>query len=207
MENEIKDTYLTISSATEEQLFKDKGSKFFSYAYPVSTKEQAEEIVQNVRSAHHSARHCCYAWRVGQLSFSYRANDDGEPSGSAGAPIYNQILSAGVTNVLVVVVRYFGGVLLGVPGLVNAYKTAAQLALSSAETVEMTVEKPFSVHFTYPQMNTVMRIMKDSGARITGQDFKTECVLYFSVRLSLENKIREAFAAQLYSAVLKDELL
>lgn len=205
MENEIKDTYLTISSPTEEQLFKDKGSKFFSYAYPVSSREQAEEIVQSVRTAHHSARHCCYAWRVGQLSHSYRVNDDGEPSSSAGAPIYNQILSAGLTDVLVVVVRYFGGVLLGVPGLINAYKTAAQMALASAETEERTVEKPFSVRFTYPQMNTVMRIMKDFGTRITGQDFKNECVLYFSVRLSLEGKIREAFTRQLYSAVLKEE--
>ncbi|MDD4820131.1 MAG: YigZ family protein [Flavobacteriales bacterium] len=202
MAEDIKDTYLTVSQVLDSPaLFKDKGSKFFAYVYPVENEEQVKEYVQVLRAEHHSARHYCYAWRMGKLDFSYRANDDGEPSATAGVPIYNQILSFGLTNVLVVVVRYFGGTLLGVSGLINAYKTAAQIALSEAVIEERVVEKDFTADFDYPQMSGVMKIMKDYDLRVRSQDFNVKCHLHFSVRLSQIEKIKTAFE-ELYTVKL-----
>ena len=128
-----KDTYKTIITASEEVLFKDRNSKFFGYAFPVTTEEEIREHLEQLKKKHHSARHGCYAWQLGKEDLHYRANDDGEPSNSAGMPIYGQIQSFEVTNILIVVVRYFGGVKLGVGGLINAYKTAAQMALEVAQ--------------------------------------------------------------------------
>lgn len=202
---EIKDTYLTVSEEINQPiLFKDKGSKFYAYVYHVENEEQVKQHVQALKAEHYSARHHCYAWRMGQLEYSYRANDDGEPSSTAGVPIYNQILSFGLTNVLVVVVRYFGGILLGVSGLINAYKSATQMALAEAEKQEKIVEKDFVAYFDYPQMSAVMKIMKDYDLRITSQDFNVKCCLYFSVRLSKIEKIKTAFE-DLYTVKLVED--
>ena len=133
---DLKDTYNTILKPTEEVLFKDKNSKFFGYAYPVTTEDEVKNQLAILKKQHHSARHWCYAYQIGTEIIVYRANDDGEPNNSAGQPIYGQIQSFEITNILIVVVRYFGGVKLGVGGLINAYRTAAQLALENAKIIE-----------------------------------------------------------------------
>ena len=133
----IKDTYKTITDASEETLFKEKNSKFFGYAFPIQNEDDVKSHLETIKKQHHSARHWCYAYQIGNRTiFSYRANDDGEPNNSAGMPIYGQIQSFDVTNILIVVVRYFGGVKLGVGGLINAYKTSAQLALESSKIID-----------------------------------------------------------------------
>ena len=154
---------------SEEVIFKDRGSKFLGYAYPLIKEENVKQLVDNLKSQHHKARHWCYAWQIGVEDVHYRVNDDGEPNNSAGQPIYGQILSKDVTNVLVVVVRYFGGTKLGVGGLVNAYKTAAQLALESSKIVIKTINTQFQLSFEYAQMNVVMRIIKETSADIIEQ--------------------------------------
>ncbi len=179
---EVKDTYRTIVSASEETLFKDRGSKFFGYAFPVSTEEEIKEHIQNLKKQHHTARHWCYAWQLGTDKIRFRANDDGEPSNSAGQPIYGQILSKEITNVLVVVVRYFGGTKLGVGGLINAYRTGAQMALEASEIVQRTIDIHFQLTFDYPHMNKVMRIIKDRKLDIVSQKMELQCEYVISVR-------------------------
>ena len=183
MAEQIKDTYQSIPS-TAEGLYKEKGSRFISLAYPVETEEEIKEILDGLRKEYHDARHHCYAWRLGHLGDKYRANDDGEPSGSAGRPILGQIDSKGLSDVLVVVVRYFGGIKLGVPGLIRAYKTATADALENAGVVEKTAKKRFKISFGYLDMNSVMKAVKDLGADISNQDFGESCSLEASVRLS-----------------------
>src|SRR5690554_4830238 len=150
-----KDTYKTLTKPSNEVLFKDKNSKFFGYAFPVLNEDQVKEHLENLKKQHHSARHWCYAYQLGtdENNLQFRANDDGEPNNSAGMPIYGQIQSFEVTNILVVVVRYFGGVKLGVGGLVTAYKTAAQMALEQADIIEKTIDIHFLIHFDYKNMN------------------------------------------------------
>ena len=148
-----KDTYRTIVNASPEVLFKDRNSKFLGYAFPVTTEEEVRDHLETLKKKHHSARHWCYAWQMGTENPSYRANDDGEPNNSAGMPIYGQIQSFDVTNILVVVVRYFGGVKLGVGGLINAYRNAAQLALEASDIEEKTIDLLFELHFDYKDMN------------------------------------------------------
>jgi len=177
-----KDTYKTIVKASEEVLFKEKGSKFFGYAFPVSSEEQIKEHLENLKKQHHSARHWCYAWQLGKSYEHYRANDDGEPSNSAGMPIYGQLQSFDVTNILVVVVRYFGGTKLGVGGLIQAYKTAAQMALETCRIVERTIDETFLLKFEYPEMNTVMRIIKDEDLKIVNQKMELNCEIEIAVR-------------------------
>ena len=143
MEFTEKDTYKTIAVASEEVLFKEKNSKFFGYAFPVTSEEEVKKILEHLRKEHFSARHWCYAYQIGTEKIQYRANDDGEPNNSAGMPIYGQIQSFEVTNILVVVVRYFGGIKLGVGGLISAYKNTAQMALENSEIVERTIDKHF----------------------------------------------------------------
>lgn len=177
-----KDTYKTIVKPSEEVLFKEKGSKFFGYAFPVSSEEEIKECLENIKKQHHAARHFCYAWQLGNHYENYRVNDDGEPSNSAGMPIYGQLQSFEVTNVLVVVVRYFGGTKLGVGGLIQAYKNAAQMALERCKIVEKTIDEIFLLKFEYPEMNTVMRIIKEEEINIISQQMELNCTIEISVR-------------------------
>lgn len=180
---EGKDTYRTIAQPTTA-IFKDKGSKFLAYSYPISTEEEAKERIQALKKEHFSARHHCYAWKVGAGGEHFRANDDGEPSGTAGRPILGQILSFDVTNVLIVVVRYFGGTLLGTSGLINAYKTSSSLALQEASIVEEIVKKQFLLKFEYPLQNQVMKIIKDDQLDILKSNYTGDCELLIAVRLN-----------------------
>ena len=182
MEFSENDTYKTISSASEEVLYKEKNSKFFGYAFPVSNEEEIKEYLDRLRKEHFSARHWCYAYQIGTEKIQYRANDDGEPNNSAGMPIYGQIQSFEVTNVLVVVVRYFGGVKLGVGGLISAYKTAAQMALENSEIVEQTINKFFTISFEYVHLNKVMRIIKEKNLQIVSQKMEMDCEIQISIR-------------------------
>jgi uncharacterized YigZ family protein len=171
---EIKDTYITIAKATEEILFKEKSSKFFGYAFPIQSEEEVKPIIEQLRKQHPHAVHYCYAYQIGTEKISYRANDDGEPSNTAGAPIYGQIQSFGVTNVLLVVVRIFGGIKLGVGGLISAYKTTAQLVLEEAEIIEKTIDISFLITFDYKNMNKVMRVIKEKKLDIVTQTMELE---------------------------------
>ena len=178
------DEFKTITAASEEILFKDRNSKFYGYAFPVTSEEEVKELLETLRKKHHSARHWCYAWQIGTEDPQYRANDDGEPSNSAGMPIYGQLQSFEVTNVLVVVVRYFGGVKLGVGGLINAYKTAAQMALENSKVVQRTVDVFFGIQFDYPETSQVMRLISEDNLRIVDQEFKANCKIKLAVRKS-----------------------
>jgi uncharacterized YigZ family protein len=165
----LKDTYNTIEIAPNELLFKEKNSKFFGYAYPIQSEEEVKPLIDILRKQHPNAGHFCYAYQIGTDAFTYRANDDGEPSNSAGMPIYGQIQSFSVTNVLLVVVRVFGGVKLGVGGLISAYKTTAQMVLESCEIVEKTIDIHFSITFDYQNMNKVMRVIKEKKLEMVSQ--------------------------------------
>jgi len=172
---EINDTYQTIAFESEEVLFKEKGSKFFGYAYPIESEEEVKPIIENLRKLHPHAVHYCYAYQLGTApKISYRANDDGEPSNTAGAPIYGQIQSFGVTNVLVVVVRIFGGIKLGVGGLISAYRTTAQMTLEVCEILEKTIDVQFLISFDYKNMNKVMRVIKEKKLEITSQEMEMD---------------------------------
>ena len=175
-------TYKTIASTTQAE-FKDKGSRFIAFAYPIQTLEEVKQYVSILKEEHHKARHWCYAYRLGVDGTQFRANDDGEPAGSAGRPILGQIDSAGLTDVLVIVVRYFGGTLLGVPGLIHAYKTAAAEALTVAEVIEKNVEKMVWLRCEYPYLNEAIRITKQNQGNIIEQDLQLDCRL--TVRLPL----------------------
>jgi uncharacterized YigZ family protein len=175
------DTYKTIARPSEG-IFRDRGSKFLGYAYPVSSDADIKPIVAKLKVEHPKANHHCWAIRLGIDRSVFRVNDDGEPSGTAGRPILNTLLSKNITNVLVVVVRYFGGTLLGVPGLINAYKLATEAALESAEIIEKTVNDIYTITFEYPQMNEVMRIIKDEQLQVLEQAAELNCNIKFSVR-------------------------
>ncbi len=192
METE-KDTYKTILKASEEVLFKERGSKFFGYAFPVVSEEEVKEHIENLKKTHHTARHFCYAWQLGKNYEQYRANDDGEPSNSAGMPIYGQLQSFDVTNVLVVVVRYFGGTKLGVGGLIQAYKTAAQMALETCKIVERTIDETFLISFGYPELNTVMRILKEENVEVLKQNMELDCTFEIAVRKRDAARVFEVF--------------
>lgn len=188
-----KDTYKTIDTATEAVLFKDKNSKFFGYAYPISYEDDVKDHIKDLKKEHHAARHWCYAYQIGTEDLIYRANDDGEPNNSAGMPIYGQIQSFDVTNILIVVVRYFGGVKLGVGGLINAYKTTAQLSLESAKILTKTINIEYLIQFDYKNMNTVMRIIKEKNLNITNQKLELDCQITISVRKNDAKQIFEIF--------------
>lgn len=188
-----KDQYKTILTPSEEVLYKEKGSKFFGYAFPVTSEDQIKEHLDALRKQHHSARHWCYAWQMGKSYEHYRANDDGEPSNSAGMPIYGQLQSFEVTNILVVVVRYFGGTKLGVGGLVQAYKTTAQMALEASKIYEKTIDETFILKFEYPELNTVMRIIKDEDLNITHQKMELNCEFEISIRKKDAERIFSIF--------------
>ena len=188
-----KDTYKTIATASEEVLYKEKNSKFFGYAFPVTTEDEIKEILERLRKEHYSARHWCYAYQIGTEKIQYRANDDGEPNNSAGMPIYGQIQSFEVTNVLIVVVRYFGGVKLGVGGLISAYKIAAQMALENSEIVERTIDKHFIISFGYTNMNKVMRIIKEKNLQIISQKMEMDCEIEISIRKKNVQNLLDTF--------------
>ena len=188
-----KDTYKTIAAASEEVLYKEKNSKFFGYAFPVTTEEEIKEILEHLRKEHFSARHWCYAYQIGTEKIQYRANDDGEPNNSAGMPIYGQIQSFEVTNVLIVVVRYFGGVKLGVGGLISAYKITAQMALENSEIVERTIDKHFIISFGYANMNKVMRIIKEKNLQIISQKMEMDCEIEISIRKKNVQNLLDTF--------------
>lgn len=188
----MTDSFLTIENAVEG-LFKDKGSKFIAYAIPVETEEEIKEHIQKFKKAHHSARHHCYAWRLGANKKRFRMNDDGEPSSTAGKPILGQIKRMELTNILVVVVRYFGGTLLGVSGLINAYKEAAADALGNATIIEKLVETTFKIKFDYQNMNPVMRIFKEESLEQKENKFELRCDITSSIRKSEAERIFEKF--------------
>ena len=177
-----KDTYKTINKSTKAVLFKDRNSKFYGYIFPIQTEQDVKPYLDNLKKEHHAARHWCYAYQLGTEKIGYRANDDGEPNNSAGMPIYGQIQSFEVTNVLIVVVRYFGGVKLGVGGLINAYKTAAQMTLDASIIIVKTININFLVSFDYKNMNAVMRIIKEKQLNITNQKLEMDCQITISVR-------------------------
>jgi uncharacterized YigZ family protein len=169
---EFKDTYNTIDFPSSAVLFKEKNSKFFGYAFPIQSEEDVKPIIETLRKQHPNAGHFCYAYQIGADVITYRANDDGEPSNSAGMPIYGQIQSFSVTNVLIVVVRIFGGVKLGVGGLITAYKTTAQMVLETCEIVEKTIDIHFTITFDYKNMNKVMRVIKEKKLEIVNQEME-----------------------------------
>ena len=180
---EIKDTYYTIVDKAQG-LYKEKGSKFFSYAFPVSNEDEVKPILQDLRKEFHDARHHCYAYVIGYDGERWRVNDDGEPSSTAGKPIRGQIISRNLTNTLVVVVRYFGGTKLGVSGLLNAYKAAAADALDAAKIVERTIDEIYKVSFAYPATNDMMRLINEEDLPIINQEFDASCSITVGVRLS-----------------------
>ena len=184
-ENTIRDSYKSIPGPAEG-LFKDNGSRFISFAFPVETEEEIKDIVADLKKKYHDARHHCFAYRLGYLGDRFRANDDGEPSSSAGRPILGQIDSRGLSDVLVVVVRYFGGIKLGIPGLIRAYKTSTAQALDNAGSVEKIAGNWYGVSFDYSGMNQVMKVLKDMDLRQKDQDFGARCSLKAWVRLSYE---------------------
>ena len=188
-----EDTYKTISKPSIGELFKDKNSKFIGYAFHVENEDQIKTHIEEVKKEHYSARHWCYAYQLGTETTTFRANDAGEPNNSAGMPIYGQIQSFEVTNVLVIVVRYYGGVKLGVGGLINAYKTGAQFALEASEIVEKTINKQFILKFEYKNMSKVMRILKENQIEILNQTLELDCLLEISVRKGNASKIFELF--------------
>ena len=190
LENDI---YKTIALPSEEVLFKEKNSKFFGYAFPVTTEEEVKEHLEQLRKDHFSARHWCYAYQIGIEKIQYRANDDGEPNNSAGMPIYGQIQSFEVTNVLIVVVRYFGGVKLGVGGLISAYKTTAQMALENAEIIEKTIDIHFLISFGYANMNKVMRIIKEKNLQIVAQKMEMDCEIEIATRKKSVQNLLDTF--------------
>ncbi|TRW99794.1 IMPACT family protein [Flavobacterium gawalongense] len=169
---EFKDTYNTIEFPSSEILFKEKNSKFFGYAYPIQSEDEVKPIIDSLKKQHPNAGHFCYAYQLGTDTITYRANDDGEPSNSAGMPIYGQIQSFSITNVLIVVVRIFGGVKLGVGGLISAYKTTAQMVLETCEIVEKTINIHYSITFDYKNMNKVMRVIKEKRLEIVTQEME-----------------------------------
>ncbi|SNB24795.1 conserved hypothetical protein [Flavobacterium psychrophilum] len=190
---EIQDTYFTINKPATEVLFKEKNSKFFGYTFPITSEEDVKRQIENLKKQHFSARHWCYAYQIGTDKIQYRANDDGEPNNSAGMPIYGQIQSYNVTNILVVVVRYFGGIKLGVGGLITAYKTTAQMALDESEIIEKTINIHFVVGFDYKNMNKVMRVIKEKNITIVSQKMEESCQIEIASRKKNASSIFDIF--------------
>ena len=182
------DIYKTIAS-TSQGIFKEKGSRFVSFAVPISSQEEIKPIIDKIRKEHHEARHHCYAYIIGHERIIWRVNDDGEPSGTAGRPILGQINSFGLTNIIIVVSRYFGGTLLGVSGLINAYRSAAGSALRNAELTEKTVNEYYKITYPYISMNDVMKILKEENIGQSEQSFDIECHILLNFRVSVKEKV------------------
>ena len=187
------DTYHTIAGPAEG-LYKEKGSKFLAFAFPVRSIEEVKQHLDRLRKEYFDARHHCYAYILGPRKDAYRVNDDGEPSGTGGRPIHGQLLSADLTDTLIVVVRYFGGILLGASGLANAYKVAARDAIGNAEVVEKTIDVSYRLHFEYALMNDVMRMLKELGVQPRNQEFNLDCRMDVSVRQSQSVRVYDALS-------------
>jgi uncharacterized YigZ family protein len=188
---QVEDFYKTVTEASKGSVIKEKGSKFLGHVFPVSTEQEVKSILVALKKQHPAARHCCYAWRLGVEKFQYRVNDDGEPSNSSGQPIYGQILSYDLTNVLIVVVRYFGGVKLGVGGLVRAYKACAQLSLQNAAIIQRPIEKILFLEFDYSNMSKVMRVLKSNKLTISKQILLEYWVLEIGVKNSQYDTVKK----------------
>ena len=190
---ESSDTYKTIAFPSEEILYKEKNSKFFGYAFPMASETEIKTLIEPLRKKHFNAVHFCYAFQTGIEKISFRANDDGEPNNSAGMPIYGQIQSFGLTNVLIVVVRFFGGTKLGVGGLISAYKTAAQMAIEASEIVEQTIDVHFLISFDYKNINKVMRVIKEKNLEMVSQKMETGCEIEIATRKKNAERIFDIF--------------
>lgn len=186
----FSDTYKTIKDSSSG-FFKDRGSKFYAHAFPVKTEEEVKEHLKALRVQYHDARHHCYAYALGPDRSAYRINDDGEPSGTAGKPIHGQLLSYDLTDVLVVVIRYFGGTKLGIPGLINAYREATRDALNASIILEKTVNETLLLSYDYPLMDVVMRYCKEKNLTIIETQFELDCKVKLSVRLSKVQEVLE----------------
>ncbi|MEN8704351.1 MAG: YigZ family protein [Polaribacter sp.] len=187
------DSYKTILEPTKETLFKERSSKFFGFSFPVTNEEDVKDCLEGVKKTHYSARHFCYAYQIGTKDVKYRVNDDGEPNNSAGMPIYGQIQSFEVTNILIVVVRYFGGTKLGVGGLISAYKTSAQITLDASEIVKKTIDVSYQLNFEYDMMNKVMRVLKEKNINLISQKMDLTCEYVVSVRKKESKAIFDIF--------------
>ena len=198
----IVDIFKTIKSASEETLFKDKNSKFYGFAFPVNNEDEVKNELEKVKKIHPNAGHHCYAYQIGVEDIIYRANDDGEPNNSAGMPIYGQIQSFDITNVLIVVVRYFGGAKLGVSGLINAYRSSAKITIESSEIIEKIVEVYFKIIFDYDMMSKVLRILKEKNIEIIQQKLELNCEYIIAVRKKESKSILEFFK-NLYKVEIK----
>ncbi len=198
------DSYRSIATKSEG-LFKDNGSRFIALAYPVETEDEVREIVSSLKKEYHDARHHCYAYRLGCRGDIFRANDDGEPSSSAGKPILGQINSNGLSDILIVVVRYFGGIKLGIPGLIRAYRTSSADAIANSEIVTKIASRRFRLEFGYLEMNSVMKIIKDMKLEPAGQDFGNTCRMDVSVRLSACGDFTERISNVSGCSILRDE--
>jgi uncharacterized YigZ family protein len=185
------DTYKTIG-ANSEGVYKEKGSKFLAFAMPVFSIDDVKALIEHYRKTYYDARHVCFAYSLGPLREEYRVSDDGEPSGTAGRPIFGQINAFGLTNILVIVVRYFGGVLLGTGGLVTAYKSAAAIAIGAAEIIEKTIDIDFKVRFEVRFMNDVMRVVKSLGAQVVEQQYEMDCMMQLRIRKDDAGRLTEA---------------
>ncbi len=200
---EIKDTYKTIDQPTQEILYKEKNSKFFGFAFPVNTSDEIKFYIEQLKKQHFGAVHFCYAYQIGVEKIEFRANDDGEPSNSAGLPIYGQIQSFGLTNILIVVVRYFGGTKLGVGGLITAYKTTAQLVLENASIIEKTINVQFKITFDYKNTNKVMRIIKEKQLVVHSQKMDESCELIIVTRKKNAELVFDIFNTIFEISILK----
>ena len=185
------DTYKTIG-ANGEGVYKEKGSKFLAFAMPVFSVDDVKALIEHYRKTYYDARHVCFAYSIGPLREEYRVSDDGEPSGTAGRPIFGQINAFGLTNILVIVVRYFGGVLLGTGGLVTAYKSASAIAIRAAEIIEKTIDIDFKVQFEVRFMNEVMRIVKSLGAQVVEQQYEMDCMMRLRIRKDDAGRLTDA---------------
>jgi uncharacterized YigZ family protein len=198
---ESKDTFKTLAFPSTEILFKEKNSKFFGYAFPVQSEAEVKPIIDSLRKQHPNAGHYCYAYQIGTDTIVYRANDDGEPSNTAGIPIYGQIQSFAVTNILLVVVRIFGGVKLGVGGLISAYRTTAQITLESSEIVEKTIDIHYLVSFDYKNINKVMRVIKEKNIDIASQKMELSCEIEIITRKKNAEMIFDIFNSMFEVAI------
>ena len=187
------DSYKTVLKPSKEIIFKERKSKFYGYVFPIKNEDEVKPILEALKKQHYTANHVCYAWQLGVEKIRYRANDDGEPNNSAGMPIYGQIQSFGVTNVLVAVARIFGGTKLGVGGLISAYRMAAQLALQEARIVSKTLRKEVELSFDYKEMDKVMRIIKQQQLEMSFQKMEMDCTLIISVRKTESAHIKKMF--------------
>jgi uncharacterized YigZ family protein len=191
-------TFKTILNSSEA-LFKDKGSKFIAYAHPVATEQDAKDFIRKIKEAHPKASHHCYAYRLKPDKQLYRINDDGEPNGSAGKPIYNVLLANDLTNTIIIVVRYFGGTLLGIPGLINAYREAAAEAIKNNTIIEKPITEKYSLTFEYDTLNNIMPLLKVKGVTILNQNFGEQC--------NIEFKVEKLYAEKIISSLTGNYLL